>query len=161
MAARVPEGPRVRVAALMLLDHKVVLVRHRSSASTYYLLPGGGVGYRETLEDALIREVDEETGLLARIGNPVFVSDTIDPNGPRHVVNVTFLATIVGGQISDSPRDSRVESVELFDPVALAGLDLRPPMADAIVGVLSQGDCCARYLGSLFRDPPTNDGPDA
>ncbi len=50
LAARVPDGPRVRVAALIVLDDRVVLVRHRARDSSYHLLPGGGVDYRETLE---------------------------------------------------------------------------------------------------------------
>ena len=154
MAARAPEGPRVRVAALILLDGKVVLVRHRARNSTYHLLPGGGVNYRETIEQALIREVDEETGLRLEVGRPVLINDTIDPGGNRHVVNLTFLATVVGGQVTDSPDDPRVECVELFDVDSLAELDLRPPLADAISAILRGEEVAARYLGPLFREAP-------
>jgi len=154
LAARAPEGPRVRVAALILLDGKVVLVRHRARNSTYHLLPGGGVNYRETIEQALIREVDEETGLRLEVGRPVLINDTIDPGGNRHVVNLTFLATVVGGQVTDSPDDPRVERVELFDVDSLAELDLRPPLADAISAILRGEEVAARYLGPLFREAP-------
>ncbi len=85
------DAPRVRVAALMVLDGKVVTVRHRAGAAVYHLLPGGGVDYRETLESALLREIREETGLEARIGPPLFINDTIDPRGARHLVNITFV----------------------------------------------------------------------
>jgi len=136
----------------MVQDGKVVLVRHRAGSSTYHLLPGGGVDYRETVEEALIREVREETGLKARIGRPLFVSDTIDPHGSRHVVNLTFSAEIIGGEVSDSPMDRRVEAVELVSPEDLPTLDLRPPMAAHLLTALSEGldHTSARYLGSLF-----------
>jgi 8-oxo-dGTP diphosphatase len=140
------------VAALIVLHDCVVLVKHRARDSSYYLLPGGGVDYRETLEQALIREVSEETGLLVEVGRPVLINDTIDPRGSRHVVNITFLATVVGGEITDSPLDPRVESVELFEVSALAGLDLRPPLASAITPLLAGIDTSARYLGSLFTE---------
>ena len=55
LAARATDKPRIRVAALMLLDGKVVTVRHRAGNATYHLLPGGGVEYGETLADALLR----------------------------------------------------------------------------------------------------------
>ena len=152
LAARVPDGPRVRVAALIVLDDRIVLVKHRARDSSYYLLPGGGVDYRETLERALVREVSEETGLLVEIGRPLLVNDTIDPRGSRHVVNITFLAAVVGGELTDSPLDPRVESVELFEVSALVGLDLRPPLASAIVAALEGSDTSARYLGSLFTE---------
>lgn len=150
MAARASDRPRIRVAALMLVDGKVVLVRHRAGASTYHLLPGGGVDYRETLEAAVSREVSEETGLQVSVGRPLFISDTIAPDGPRHVVNITFMAHVTGGAITDKPEDPRVEAVDLVAPEGLLGLDLRPPMAEAIVRALAGQVVSTEYLGSLF-----------
>ena len=152
MAAAASDRTRVRVAALILLDDKVVLVRHRAGSSVYHLLPGGGVDYRETLEDAVVREVREETGLDVCLGRLMFVSDTIDPEGKRHLINITFAAEVVGGRITDSPDDARVEAVDLVRPGSLAALDLRPPMADAIQRFLATGALEPRYLGSLFTE---------
>jgi 8-oxo-dGTP diphosphatase len=150
LAARDTDRPRVRVAALMVLDGRVVLARHRAGSAVYHLLPGGGVSWGETLEDALVREIAEETGLSARIGRLLFVNDTIDPNGRRHLVNLTFEATVTGGHITSSPDDARVEAVDLIGAEDLSTLDLRPPMAralrNAVLGVLPDSP----YLGSLF-----------
>lgn len=136
----------------MLVERRVVLARHRSGTSRYHLLPGGGVGYRETIEDALQREIHEETGLSAKIVRPLFINDTIDPQGPRHIVNLTFLADVTGGAITTKPSDKRVEGVDLVDPAKLSELDLRPPLADAIRLAIEAGldRCETRYLGPLF-----------
>jgi len=156
----VSESPRIRVAALIFLEGRVVCVRHRAGSSVYHLLPGGGVGYRETIEQALLREVREETGLDVNLGEPLFISDTIDPTGRRHVVNLTFAAEVAGGAITDHPADGRVEGVYLVDPAALRSLDLRPPLGPHILEVLhAPSDYRARYLGPLFtqgksRTPP-------
>ena len=104
----------------------------------------------ETLERALEREIVEETGLVASIGRLLFVNDTIDPSGGRHVVNITFEATVTGGQITSTPADPRVEAVDLFSPGELAKLDLRPPMAETIVGWIAGVTPTSSYLGSLF-----------
>ncbi len=150
LAARGSSSPRVRVAALALLDGKVVTVRHRRGDATYHLLPGGGVNFGETLSDALIREVEEETGLRATIGRPLIINDTIDPSGNRHIVNITFAAT-VEGTVTTSPDDSRVEAVDLIDPARFEDLDFRPPIAREITRAL--GDplgFMATYAGSPF-----------
>jgi len=140
----------VRVAALIVIEGKVVLVRHRVGALSYHLLPGGGVNYRETMAHAAEREVREETGLEVSIGRLLFANDTIDPSGPRHVVNLTFAATVTGGHITGTPDDHRVEAVDLVTPESLAALDLRPPMAAQLQDYLAGGEIADPYLGSLF-----------
>jgi len=134
-----------------MIDGQVVVVRHRAGDATYHLLPGGGVTYRETLADAVVREAREETGLEVRVGSPLLINDTVDPVGSRHLVNITFAAEVIGGSLTDDPDDKRVEAVELVDPDALTTLDLRPPFAEEIIRMIEAGPAArAEYLGSLF-----------
>lgn len=142
--------PRVRVSALVQTGGGVVLARHKKDASTYHLLPGGGVAWGETLAQALVREVKEETGLEVEPGDLLFANDTIDPHGDRHVVNLTFECTVTGGALTTTPDDPRVEAVDVVDPAVLASLDLRPPIAEALLDALA-GKHPRTYLGSVFR----------
>jgi 8-oxo-dGTP diphosphatase len=155
LAARASRTIRVRVAAVVLLDGHVVLVRHRHGERTYHLLPGGGVEVGETLGEALQREVLEETGLEVRLLRPLFVNDSIDPGGSRHMVNITFLTEVVGGAVTDRPMDRRVEAVELVEAASLGALDLRPPIAAQLASALANIDeQDARYLGSVWVAEP-------
>jgi ADP-ribose pyrophosphatase YjhB (NUDIX family) len=139
------------VAAVILIEDRLLLVRQSKGGPEYYLLPGGGVRRGETLEAALVREVAEETGLTCRIMNPLFINDTIDPTGRRHLVNITFLAVRTGGELGLPASDAAVLGYTLVTRDQLAGLDLRPPVGEALLESWAEDFTgCTRYLGSIW-----------
>jgi 8-oxo-dGTP pyrophosphatase MutT (NUDIX family) len=66
-----PKLQRVAAYALVLRDDRILLTRlaSRISADEKWHLPGGGVDHGENPRDALVREIREETGLEAEVGD--------------------------------------------------------------------------------------------
>jgi ADP-ribose pyrophosphatase YjhB (NUDIX family) len=144
-------SPRVRVAAIVLRGDEILLVRHEKDGKVYYLLPGGGVDFGESLSDALAREVREETGLEVRPAEVVWLSDSIPPDRHRHIVNIWFLAEEVGGTLNCVP-DHRVISAEFHSLDSLNTLEFYPPLGPELVTLCRNGFLSkAPYLGNLWK----------
>ncbi len=144
--------PRIRVAAVILQEDLLLLVRHKKAAETYWMLPGGGVDYGETLTEALQRELQEEMCIEADIGPLLFANDSIAPDHHRHIVNLYFCATIKSG----TPRlgqDERVVEVAFHPVTSLHEISLRPDFGETLQGLLqSASPVTVGYLGNIWRD---------
>jgi len=53
----------IRASAIIIRDGKILLIKRQKAAHLYWVLPGGGVEDGESEEQAVIREVKEETNL--------------------------------------------------------------------------------------------------
>ncbi|ATZ60921.2 MAG: NUDIX hydrolase [Methanosarcinales archaeon Met12] len=100
------------VDAIILMDNNIVLIKRKNPPfEGYYALPGGFVERGETVEQALIREIKEETGLDIRIVKLVGVYSDPDRDPRGHVISLCYLVRASGTIAPDSDAGD----VELFD----------------------------------------------
>ena len=94
---------RAAPKAIIIERGKVLALKMRDDEGSWYLLPGGGADFGETLHDALRREVMEEVGVEIDIGPLFFVRDYIgvnhefaDEDPDAHQIEYMFECRIVG-----------------------------------------------------------------
>ena len=79
---------RVRVCGLCYKEDKILLVKHNLGSYNLWNPPGGGVNFEESLEEGLVREFEEETGLSITPGKLLFVNEHI--KFPYHAIEIFF-----------------------------------------------------------------------
>ena len=89
---------KVRATGVLIENNSLLLVKQKLSNNKEWSLPGGRVEAGETLEQALIREMKEETGLDVEPIRMLYVCD-VEASG-NTVLHITFLTKQIGGEIT-------------------------------------------------------------
>jgi ADP-ribose pyrophosphatase YjhB (NUDIX family) len=105
-----------RVTGICIEDEQILLLNQDTDGPRSWSLPGGKAEDGETLAQALIREMAEETGLAVEVGRLLYLCDHVS----AHVVHITFEVRRTGGQIgATAGKDTRpirgVQFVKLAD----------------------------------------------
>jgi 8-oxo-dGTP diphosphatase len=113
-----PKRPVLGVGALLFAGDRVLLIqRGQEPLQGYWSLPGGGVETGERLEDAVIREVWEETGLQVSADSIATVFERIIPDEAGqceyHYVLIDFYCTVVGGSLCAGSDSCAAQWVEI------------------------------------------------
>lgn len=133
MLREFPQAPLVGVGAIVVDQGRVLLVRRgREPLKGHWSLPGGLIEVGESLQAAVVREIEEETGLRVEPLELIELLDRIQRDGDRvrfHYVIADYLCRVTGGALragSDADDVRWVERAEwnshsalVLDPVTV------------------------------------------
>jgi ADP-ribose pyrophosphatase YjhB (NUDIX family) len=109
---------QVRVTGILMDQGNLLIVRQAVDSGRQWSLPGGRVRRGETLGQAMIREMEEETGLITRVRDLAYVCDVNESAPPT--VWIAFSLERIGGELrmpSNEFDENPIHSVA-FVPVA-------------------------------------------
>jgi 8-oxo-dGTP diphosphatase len=136
---------------VIVAEGRALLIRRgKEPLKGAWSVPGGTVEAGETLRQALVREVLEETGVRVRPGPVLTVFDRIDRDDGLirfHYVIVDYLCEVVDGE---ARAGSDAEAVAWVREDELAAYDLTPRLRD----VLRAGFASGRSGGGLAAARP-------
>lgn len=126
MSRLYPERPIAGVAGLTLRGREVLLVeRGKNPARGLWGLPGGAVEVGETIEEAVAREVLEETNVVVNPVELLTIFNSInrdeDEKVRTHFILFEYLCEYVSGEVvaGDDAPDARWVSIDALDSVNL------------------------------------------
>ncbi len=136
-----PDRERRTVVAAVIEDDggRVLLARRRPGTHLAGLweFPGGGVEAGETAEEALVRELEEELGVVVEVRRPRTFAWHRDER--REVLLLFYDAALVEGE----PRGAEGQQVRWFARDELVALQT-PPADRALVESLAAGSAGAQ-----------------
>ena len=129
-----PSRPILAVSAAIIRDGKVLIVRRaRPPAKGVHTLPGGGVEVGESLVEAVVREVQEETGLavepVALAGYREAIARDGEGRVERHFVILPFAARWIAGE---PVLNEELSEAKWLHPSELEGLNTTQGLAEII-----------------------------
>lgn len=95
---------KTRPCAVIIIDNKLLTLKYIYSETTIYAIPGGNLEFGEKLEEALIRELQEEIGLEIEVQNLLFLAEVHQPN--KDTLHCVFNSKIVSGTPLLNPSET-------------------------------------------------------
>lgn len=105
----------IRTTGVLIENQKILLLQQATDEQRTWSLPGGKLEEGETLEESIIREMKEETGLDVVVEKLLYICDYIRKN--KHVVHITFNVHRAGGILGviDNNHDTRkIHTVDMI-----------------------------------------------
>ena len=135
-----PQRPFLAVSAAILRGGKVLIVRRaRKPALGVYTLPGGDVEAGETLEDAIRREVREETTLeiepVPLAGHREVIVRDAQGRTERHFVIMCFASRWLSGE---PHLNEELDEARWIDPAELSGLKTTEGLAEIVAAAAAR-----------------------
>lgn len=143
-----PDKPTIRVAGLLVREGRILMVEQGREGERYWLLPGGGVRFGETLSDALRREYIEELGVRVGVSKLLAIVESVspDPSYLKHVVHLVFEVS-APYEVVPEPSDPKVLSAAFLDELQLQRIDVRPPITEFLSSCVRELPSSPQYLG--------------
>ena len=94
-------NPIVRPTGILVEDGKILVIKQKLVEHSHWTFPGGALDFGETIEQCLMREMKEETGLEVKVTELLYICDRFHQL-EHHVVDMTFLVERTGGELQSN-----------------------------------------------------------
>lgn len=100
-----PASPQAAVGGIVFKDNAVLLVqRGNPPAKGEWAIPGGRIKLGETLNEAVVREIWEETGIVVRAIKPIYTFDAIVRDSKGNIRFHYVISDLEAAYVSGEPR---------------------------------------------------------
>jgi 8-oxo-dGTP diphosphatase len=114
---------RIRVCGILIRRNKILLAKHTGIGpeGVIWIPPGGGVEFGESLQQALVREFHEETGITVNVDKLITFHEFINP--PLHALEFFFSVLDVDGTNPVKGADPELGKNQIIEEIKFVSFD--------------------------------------
>lgn len=135
----------VRVTGVLIEDNKILLVKQKVNDTRNWSLPGGKLKRGETIEQGIIREMKEETGLDVEVKHLITLCDS--SASMNSLLHITFMLKRIDGKIelpSNEFENNPIYDVKFVDISELPKFGFSEKFTNI---VQNKFPCTGNYVG--------------
>lgn len=144
---------KVRPSVIILDEDKILLMKYNYGGNEVYALPGGNPDDVETLEETLVRELEEELNLHIEVTALVLAGEVIFRENGKSTLHCVFLGRILSGKPHLNPEHTSALSVEWIPLSETAELNMYPNIGKHILDLADQNPIIkSQYIGRIQQN---------
>ena len=108
------KNPKLTADGVIIDKNRILLIKRKNEPfKGKWSLPGGFVEYGETVENAVVREILEETNLSSEVKELIGVYSEPDRDPRGHTITIAFLLHIKKGEVKSGDDAADAKFFEL------------------------------------------------
>ena len=142
----------IGVGGVLLKEGKGLFVQRANNPGRgRWIIPGGYVELDEKIEDAIVREVLEETGLITETVSVLAVRDRPqDLPGVKHDIYIVFLLRYLSGELK--PDQTEVSQAAYYTPEECKDFNIAPLSLHVVRKAIEQANNGSLTPGLIRED---------
>lgn len=114
---------RVRICGVLVEENSILMVKHKNLGGRhgFWMPPGGGVEFGQSLSENLKREFREETGLSVKVCDFLFANEFLQH--PLHAIELFFKVELIHGTIKVGFDPEVGEAQQIIEEVRMIDFD--------------------------------------
>ncbi|RYU93548.1 NUDIX domain-containing protein [Emticicia agri] len=139
---------KIRPAVAIIENEKILTMHYQYGGQDVYNLPGGNLEFGESLTLTLARELEEELGIKAEIGQLMMIGEVHFTDAQKQTIHFVFEGSISEGTPMLNPLHTSALAIRWLSLEELSSINLYPNITKSLKDYLS-GNLQDKYIGKL------------
>ncbi len=142
---------RVRGCAIVEQEDSILVMVYNYPNGRVHAIPGGNLDEGETLANCIVREFEEELGIVIELGDLLYVGDMTGSEHIKPAVHVIFRGKLISGTPKLNPDETTAADWAWLPKSQLKDTLLYPAINEALLQDHQEETPNPRYLGNCMH----------